>query len=83
VRKIYGTAPTRFIMVSAVVGGRTITREWSVCRAASGYVTAGVMIRETLNPSSANAKTADWTAFGGIYFDVRATTSGSTSEPGV
>jgi len=31
----------------------------------SGYVTTGVMIRETLNSSSANAKTADWTAFGG------------------
>jgi len=62
--------------------GRSL-REWVSLQGGSGYVTTGVMIRETLNPNSANAKTADWTAFGGIYFDWRTTTSGSTSEPGV
>jgi hypothetical protein len=41
------------------------------------------MIRNTLDAGSANAKTADWAAYGAIYFDVRATSGGSTSEPGV
>jgi len=79
------TAPsTRFHYVyQPLLGDGTITARVVSLQGGSGYVTTGVMIRETLNSSSANAKTADWTAFGGIYFDVRTTTSGSTSEPGV
>src|SRR5262249_37202777 len=48
----------------------------------ANYGAASVMIRETLDPASANAKTADWPAYGSIYFDVRTTTGGYTSEPG-
>src|ERR1700687_6392263 len=40
------------------------------------------MIRETLNGGSTNAKPADWRPYGVIYFDVRTTTGGSTTEPG-
>jgi hypothetical protein len=48
----------------------------------SGNVTAGVMIREALSAGSTNAKTADRRSLGRIYFEVRTTTGGSTSEPG-
>ena len=48
----------------------------------SRYASAGVMIREALSAGSTNAKTADWSSYGGIYFDVRTTTAGGTSEPG-
>jgi len=47
-----------------------------------GYASAGAMIRETLTAGSTNAKTADWTGYGTIYFDARTSTGGSTSEPG-
>jgi len=40
------------------------------------------MIRETLDANSTNAKTADWAGYHGIYFDVRTTAGGGTSEPG-
>jgi hypothetical protein len=43
---------------------------------------AGVMIRETLDAGSTNATTADWDARGTSYFDVRATTGGSTTQAG-
>jgi len=33
-------------------------------------------------PASVNAKTADWPAYNAIYFDVRPTAGGYTSEPG-
>src|SRR6267378_4018125 len=81
--QIYGTADAFHYVYQPLLGDGTITARVVSLQGGSGYVTTGVMIRETLNPSSANAKTADWTAFGGIYFDVRTTTSGSTSEPGV
>jgi hypothetical protein len=81
--QIYGTVDAFHYVYQPLLGDGTITARVVSLQGGSGYVTAGVMIRETLNPSSANAKTADWTAFGGIYFDVRTTTSGSTSEPGV
>jgi hypothetical protein len=45
------------------------------------YVSAGVMIRETLDAGSTNAKTADWASYRGIYFDIRTSTGGSTTEP--
>src|SRR5262249_15003377 len=47
-----------------------------------GYGSAGVMIRETLNPASANAKTAHWPFYGSLYFDFRTTTGGPTNQPG-
>jgi len=43
---------------------------------------AGVMIRETLNAGSTNATTVNWSARGTTYFDVRATTGGSTTQAG-
>jgi hypothetical protein len=42
----------------------------------------GVMIRNTLDPGSANAKTAEWPFYDGIFFDVRTTEGGNTAEPG-
>src|SRR5262249_78738 len=48
----------------------------------SSYGAAGVMIRETLDAGAKNAKTADWPAYGGIYFDLRTSTNGGTVEPG-
>ncbi|HEX7695970.1 MAG TPA: protease pro-enzyme activation domain-containing protein, partial [Candidatus Acidoferrum sp.] len=69
--QIYGTADAFHYVYQPLLGDGTITARVVSLQGGSGYVTAGVMIRETLNPSSANAKTADWTAFGGIYFDVR------------
>jgi hypothetical protein len=41
-----------------------------------------ILIRNTLDGGSANAKTADWPWYGGIYFDMRTTEGGSTTEPG-
>src|SRR5208282_493085 len=35
----------------------------------------------TLDAGSANAKTAEWPFYGGIFFDVRAAEGGSTTEP--
>src|SRR5215831_4603926 len=61
--------------------GSILARVLSV-QGGSGYVTAGVMIRETLTPGSTNAKTADWAGYQRIYFDVRAVTGGGTGEPG-
>ena len=79
--QIYNTADAFHYVYQPLSGDGTITARVVSLQGGSSYVTAGVMIRETLNTGSTNAKTADWRGFGGIYFDVRATTGGSTTEP--
>jgi regulation of enolase protein 1 (concanavalin A-like superfamily) len=79
--QIYGTSDAFHFVYQPLSGDGTITARVVSLLGGSNYVTAGVMMRETLNATSTNAKTADWRGFGGIYFDVRATTGGSTTEP--
>ena len=80
--QIYGTADAFHFVYQPLLGDGTIVARVVSLQGGSSYVTAGVMIRETLTPGSTNAKTADWGTYGSIYFDVRATTGGSTSELG-
>ena len=80
--QIYGSTDAFNFVYQPLTGdGNVIARLVSV-QGGSGYVTAGVMIRNTLDPASANAKTADWPSFNGIYFDLRSTSGGGTAEPG-
>jgi regulation of enolase protein 1 (concanavalin A-like superfamily) len=80
--QIYGTTDAFHFAYQSMSGDGTIIARLVSLQGGSGYVTAGVMIRETLSAGAANAKTADWASYGAIYFDVRATTGGSTTEPG-
>jgi len=80
--QIYGTADAFHFVYQPLSGDGTIIARLVSLQGGSGYVSAGVMIREALSAGSTNAKTADWAAYGGIYFDVRTATGGSTSEPG-
>ena len=78
---IYGSSDSFHFAYQPLSGdGSIVARVVSVSNG-SGYATAGVMIRETLDPSSSNAKTADWPSYNGIYFDARTSTGGGTSEP--
>jgi hypothetical protein len=80
-QEIYGTSDAfNFAYQSMSGDGTILTRVVSV-QGASGYATAGVMIRETLDAGSTNGKTSDWPAYNGIYFDLRTSTGGSSSEP--
>jgi IPT/TIG domain len=81
--QIYGTADAFNFAYQPLSGDGTIVARLVSVQGGSSYVAAGVMIRETLSAGSTNAKTADWASFGGIYFDMRASTGGSTAEPGV
>jgi hypothetical protein len=76
--QIYGTADAFHFVYQPLLGDGTIVARLVSLQGGSGYVSAGVMIREALSPDSTNAKTADWAAYGSIYFDVRTTTGGST-----
>jgi len=80
--QISGTADAFHFVSQPLSGDGTIVARLAGMQGGVGYVAAGVMIRETLSPASTNAKTADWAAYGGIYFDMRASTGGSTTEPG-
>jgi regulation of enolase protein 1 (concanavalin A-like superfamily) len=79
--QIYGTADAFNYAYQPLSGDGTILARLVSLQGGSGYVSAGVMIRESLNAGSTNAKTADWASYHAIYFDVRSTTGGSTSEP--
>jgi RHS repeat-associated protein len=81
-QQIYGTSDGFNFAYQSMSGDGTILARLVSVQGASGYATAGVMIRETLNAGSTNAKTSDWPAYSGIYFDLRSTTGGGTSEPG-
>ncbi len=80
--QIYGSADSFHYVYQPLAGDGTISARLVSLQGGTGYVAAGVMIRETLNAGSTNAKTADWRSYGGIYFDARTTTGGNTSEPG-
>jgi IPT/TIG domain len=81
--RIYGSADAFHFVYQSLSGDGTVVARLVSLQGGAGYVSAGAMIRNTLDAGSANAKTADWAAYGAIYFDVRATSGGSTSEPGV
>jgi RHS repeat-associated protein len=81
-QQIYGTSDGFNFAYQSMSGDGTILARLVSVQGASGYATVGVMIRETLNAGSTNAKTSDWPAYSGIYFDLRSTTGGGTSEPG-
>jgi RHS repeat-associated protein len=80
--QIYGTADGFNFMYQSLSGDGTIVARVVSLSGGNSYAASGVMIRETLTAGSTNAKTAYWPAYHSIYFDVRTTTGGSTSEPG-
>jgi regulation of enolase protein 1 (concanavalin A-like superfamily) len=80
--QIYGTADAFHFLYQPLSGDGTVVARVVSLQGGSGSVSAGVMIRNTLDAGSVNAKTADWRSYGGIYFDVRTAAGGSTSEPG-
>jgi RHS repeat-associated protein len=61
--------------------GMIVARVVSFSSAISS-ASAGVMIRETLNPTSTNADGAYWPAYNYVYFDARTTTGGNTVQAG-
>jgi subtilase family serine protease/acyl-CoA thioesterase FadM len=83
--RIYGTADSFNFVYQPLAGdGTIVARLVSWQGTAQPYASVGVMIRDTLDPAAANAKTADWPDYNGIYFDVRAVAGNTTSEaPGV
>jgi hypothetical protein len=80
--EIFGTADAFHFVYQPLSGDGTIVARLVSGQGGGGYAAAGVMIRETLTAGSRNAKTADWPSYGGIYFDERSATGGSTTEPG-
>jgi hypothetical protein len=80
--EIFGTADGLHYVYQPLTGDGTVIARVVSVQGGSSYATAGVMIRNTLDGGSANAKTADWPWYGGIYFDMRTTEGGSTTEPG-
>src|SRR5712692_9100478 len=80
--QIFGTTDAFHYVYKPLTGDGTVVARLVSLQGGASYVSAGVMIRNTLDAGSVNAKTADWPTFGGIYFDVRATSGGSTTEPG-
>jgi hypothetical protein len=80
--EIFGTADAFHFVYQPWSGDGTIVARVVSLQGGVGYVSAGVMIRNTLDAGSVNAKTADWRSYGGIYFDVRTVAGGSTTEPG-
>jgi subtilase family serine protease len=80
--EIYGTADAFNFVSQPLSGDGTIVARLVSMQGGVGYAAAGVMIRETLTATSRNAKTAEWPLYGGIYFDERSATGGSTTEPG-
>jgi hypothetical protein len=80
--QIYGTADAFHFVYQPLTGDGAVVARLVSVQGGSGFVAAGVMIRNALDAGSANAKTADWPTYAGVYFDVRATEGGSTTEPG-
>ena len=80
--EIFGTADAFHFVYQPLTGDGTVVARVVSVQGGSTYASAGVMIRNTLDAGSANAKTADWPWYGGIYFDMRTAAGGSTTEPG-
>ena len=81
-QQIYGTADSFHYVYQSLDGDWAIVARLVSVQGNSTNGAAGVMIRQTLDATALNAKTADWPAFNGIYFDLRQTQGGSTLEPG-
>jgi regulation of enolase protein 1 (concanavalin A-like superfamily) len=80
--QIYGTADAFHFVYQPLSGDGTILARLVGLQGGSGYVSPGVMIRETLNAGATNAGSVDWAGYGAIYFEVRTSTGGSTSLSG-
>jgi len=80
--QIYGTADAFHFVYQPLSGDGTIVARLVSLQGGSGYVSPGVMIRETLNAGATNAGSVDWAGYRGIYFEVRTSTGGSTSLSG-
>jgi RHS repeat-associated protein len=79
--QISGSADSFHFVYQPMSGdGTIVARVLSI--SSGGNRLAGVMIRETLNTGSTNAKVADWVGYGTFAFEVRGTTWGNTSQPG-
>ena len=81
-RQISGTADSMHLVYQPLTGDGTMVARVVSMQGSVGFATAGVMIRETLDSGARNAKTAHWPYYNYIYFDLRTTPGGSTSEPG-
>lgn len=81
-RQISGTSDSMHLVYQPLTGDGTIVARVASMQGSVGFATAGVMIRETLDSGARNAKTAHWPYYNYIYFDLRTTPGGSTSEPG-
>jgi subtilase family serine protease len=77
--QIYGTADAFHFVYQPLSGDGTIVARLVSVQGGSGYVSPGVMIRETLTAGATNAATVDWSAYSTIYFDARTSTGGSTN----
>ena len=77
---ISGTADAFHFAYQALSGDGTIIARVVSLSGGGTYAKAGVMIRETLTPGSANAYTAKQESGAGLLFEYRATTSGSTTQ---
>src|SRR5437899_2220385 len=76
--QIYGTADAFHFVYQPLTGDGTMVARLVSVQGGSGYVSPGVMIRETLNAGATNAGTVDWVGYGTIYTEVRTSTGGST-----
>jgi len=79
---IYNSADAFHFVYQPLMGDGSIVARLASLQGGSSFVAAGVMIRGTLDAGSVNAKTADWRFYNEIYFDMRTSAGGSTSEPG-
>lgn len=75
--QIYGTADAFHFVYQPLSGDGTIVARIVSVQGASGYGSAGVILRQTLSASS-NAQTSFYPAYKAIYFDLRSN-SGSSS----
>jgi hypothetical protein len=81
-QQIVGTADAMHFVYQAMSGDGTMVARVVSLQGGSGYTTAGVMIRETLNAGATNAYAAYWGSYGTIYFTARTSTGGSTATDG-
>jgi hypothetical protein len=77
--QIYGSADAFHFVYQPLSGDGTIIARLVSVQGGSGYVSPGVMIRETLTAPSTNAATVDWSAYSSIYSEARTTTGAGTT----
>src|SRR5262249_28761038 len=80
--QIYGSADAMHFAYQPLSGDGVIVARLVSVQGGTSSATAGVMIRESLDPGARNAKTADWPAFHRIYCALSSSPGGSTTEPG-